>query len=431
MIRDLNHRPDVSTWLYPVAVIFGVFASVESFRPVLLGLAVGAVAIVAYRRGRWLVTVLAVAFFVRLVAIAIDAQLGFVVETNTTLENHETIVRFTESLLDGELSLTTSGRRNLLALLHFPFYLLLGPVQYAGMASTALYGTLIGLPVYYLASRLTTHRRSLLATGAVVFWPSIVYRSLAIQREVILVLALLVLLTVAVRWAERIRLTGLFFAVPAAAITIVFRPENLVLIVLMAALAMFARERISVASMVIGGACGAILAVFVLQFGDFTGFGTSLTPQTLDAYAHGRAHGNAAYLVDLHYTSWLDVVLLAPLKIVYFLFSPLPWQVDRLVDLLAGISGWAVFGTLLLLPRAIRRVSDERATVLILLGYALIGVALYAIVEMNYGAAFRRRIAFVPIFVLFAVVGLEQVSVRPLFPAPRETQVSTGAPAEE
>lgn len=81
---------------------------------------------------------------------------------------------------------------------------------------------------------------------------------------------------------------------------------------------------------------------FALNFADFVDGSTALTPAGLDTYAHYRDHGGSAYLTALHYRTWLDVALYAPVKIVYFLFSPLPWQVDGLTDLLAGVSGWGL-----------------------------------------------------------------------------------------
>jgi len=52
---------------------------------------------------------------------------------------------------------------------------------------------------------------------------------------------------------------------------------------------------------------------------------------------------------------------------------------------------------------------EKRAT---LAAYAISGITAYAIVEMNAGAAFRRRIQFVPIVLLLAVVALTSVSFR-------------------
>ena len=49
----------------------------------------------------------------------------------------------------------------------------------------------------------------------------------------------------------------------------------------------------------------------VTQLGAFIGpqNDDGLSPATLDAYAHVRAHGGSAYLTWLHYDTWVDVAV--------------------------------------------------------------------------------------------------------------------------
>lgn len=401
-----------NTWLVMIGLVLGVALAVPLLRFPLLAVGVMAVGIVAYRRTHWLAVLLSVAFLARLIAIAADTQLGFVVVTGTTLGNHQAIAAFAGGLLQGELILSSDIRRTILGILYVPFYLVLGDHYVVGGVSTAFYGTLLGVPVYYIVCQFGDRRTALLGAGAVLFWPSIFYRSLAVQRETIIVLSLFVLMYVAVRWVKEVQLTHLAFALPALWVLFELREENILLVAILGMLVIVARGEIDVATVTLLGIGSGIVVFFALNFGSLTNYGTTVSPDAIDRFAHGRAHGNAAYLTDLHYRSWLDIVVFSLIKLVYYAFSPLPWQVNRTIDLMAGLSGWGVFLCCLLVPRAFRQYSDHRRELFVLFGYAVIGATLYGIIEMNYGAAFRRRIAFVSIVVMLAACVLSRVRLR-------------------
>jgi hypothetical protein len=388
--------------LLAVGCTLGLALAVPAVGFFLLPLATAVVLAVAYRRGRWLAVVLAGAFLARLLALALDAQLGFVVVTGTTVENHQAFAAFAEGLTRGELVLSSNTRRAILGVLYLPFYLVLGGEYVVGALATAFYGTLLGLPVHHTVRQFGERRAALVATTAVLFWPSVLFRSLVVQRETVIVLTLFVLLFVAVRWVRTARARHLLLAVPALWVLFELRSENIVFVALLGGLVMLARGRVDATTATLLVAGVAVGVFFVLNFRQITNFGTSVSPAAIDMFAHGRAHGRAVYLEGLHYRSWLDILLSAPVKLVYFLFSPLPWQVERPVDLLAALSGWGVFGCCLLVPRAFRQYAGRRRELFVLVGYALAGATLYAIIEMNYGAAFRRRIAFVPVAVVLA-----------------------------
>ena len=422
-----NRRP-VDVALVAIGIALGFAGALPVLRFLLLPVAVTTVVAVAYLRKRWLTFILASAFLARLLVLAVDTQLGFVVVTGTSIENHQAFVAFADGLTRGDLVLSSNTRRVILGVLYLPFYLTLGGQYVVGAIATAFYGTLLGIPVYNIVRQFGDRRAALTATGAVVFWPSVFFRSLIIQRETIIVLSLFVLIYVAVRWVERIHFVDLAVVIPALWTLFELRRENILLVAVLGILVIVARGEVDAVTAVLFVIGGGGVIFFALNFGSLTNFGTGVSPTAIDKFAHGRAHGNAAYLVDLHYRSWLDIVLYAPIKLVYFLFSPLPWQVSRAVDLLAGLSGWGVFLCCLLVPRAFRQYPTQRPELFVLLGYTLIGAALYGIIEMNYGAAFRRRIAFVSIVVMLAACVVSRVRLDTT--AVTETQTTTESVVE-
>lgn len=429
-------------WLFVLLgmMILGIVAATRFLTPwigvVALALGVSLFGLRQYWRGNTLLALLAAGYLFRLGIVVLNFRLGVLTQPDISISHHERAMALADAWLSGQLGgvLETGTMERLVAYTHAPFYLVFGRWQLAGELGTAFYGTAIGYVTYAIAKQVTTRRNAVLAAGAVVFWPSIVYRSVVIQREVLVALSMLTTVWVALRltqpnrlyehfpeedvwrtahWTKRLPATDIALLLVAVGVIYITRKENLAVVGISLVVALALRNRdVPWRFVVVGGLLLPVLAYFTLNFADFVGGSTALTPAGLDRFAHLRARGGSAYLTDLHYRSWLDIALYAPVKIVYFLFSPLPWQVDSLTDLLAGVSGWGLFVATLLSGRGfvlLRAHPEKRAT---LAAYAISGITAYAIIEMNSGAAFRRRIQFVPIILLLAVVALTSVSFR-------------------
>ena len=436
-------------WLFILLalMIIGVVVVAHFLSPwtsiVALTIGVSLFSLRQYWRGNILLAVLAAGYLFRLGIIILNSQLGVLTQPDISVYHHERAAALASGWLDGQFTkplgeLTPSRQigpmRTVVAYLHAPFYILLGSWQVAGELGTAFYGTVIGYVTYAIATQVTTRRNAVFAAGAVVFWPSVLYRSVVIQREIIIALAMLTTVWVALRltqpnrlyervpekeiwrtahWTKRLPMGDIALLLGSTAIVYVMRPENLAIVGVVLVIALALRNRhLPWRFVVVGGLLLPILGYFALNFGDFIGGKAVFTPAGLDEYAHRRAHGGSAYLTDLHYRSWLDIILYAPVKIVYFLFSPLPWQVNSPTEFFAGVSGWGLFVTTLLSGRGFALLRNHPEKRVVLTAYAISGITAYSIIEMNAGAAFRRRIQFVPIILILAVVGLSSVSLR-------------------
>jgi len=421
-------HPRVTLLLLGVVLVFG--ALIPVLRPlILVGVLVGALAY-ASSTDRWLVFVLVAALLARILVILVDVQFGLFFEPPIGGNHHRRVQQLIAGWQGGQFvdpAIRTSLMKATVAHLLAPFYLLFSQDPIAGRFGVAVYGSLVGYPVFRIARSFADERSALAATAVALFWPSMLFRSVVYQREVMIVLAMLTVVWVAVRWIDEIRPVDLLVLVPAVWLVFVLREQNIVIVLVTLGVSIAFRNRGAILPVVTGVLGIALGAFFVITwFEGLARLDLPFSPEAIDAYAHIRARGDAAYLVNLHYRSWLDIVLAAPVKVIYFLYSPLPWQVDSLTDLLAGVSGWGLFVAVLLSGRGfvlLRTHPEKRAT---LAAYAISGITAYSIIEMNSGAAFRRRIQFVPIVLLLAVIALTSVSFRQRSGQPtRESIVSS------
>lgn len=370
-----------------------------------------------YRTERYLGTILAGAFVAHIVVIVINWQLNVLPQPLVSSGHNARTSHLVGMWMNGQfagLKPTLSAQEQFLAYILSPFYVLFGSWRVAGELGIAAFGTGVGYLTHKIAIEITDRRRALLAAALAAFWPGIFYRSVVIQREMVIVVAMLTALWVALRWTDRIRAVDAGLLAMALVAIFVLRKENLMIIVPVVSLALFFRYRDKPKILAgVGFLVTLLLAYFLLNFGEFAGANYSglITPSTIDKYAHHRAHGTTAYLTSLHYNSWIDIVRYLPIKVGYFLFSPFPWQTSNIIGSLAGFDGVATLFAIL--PACyggvlIRSYPKKRA---VLIAYVLLGVVAYSIIEMNSGAALRRRIQFIPVVLVLAAIAISHLDI--------------------
>lgn len=395
-------------------LLFSVLpAEVTIFLFVILVVATG---VAAYRLGNYLLSIISVALLFRIAIVVGDTMFAILPVPPISSGHDQRAIELMTAWLNAQFlgALPNADpMRLLMAHLLTPFYVIFGPSPISGRIGIALISMGIGFIIYHLAKRVASRRTSLVAAFVVLFWPPIVYRSVVIQREIVITVALLAFLWAALRWLDVVTLKSVLVAILSTIAMFAMRKENLFLIAMVLGVVFLLKGRKQPKYLGLAAFLTIpFIAYFIRNFETFTGFGSSLTPSALDAFAYGRAHGNTAYLLGLHYNSWLDVVLYAPIKVVYFLFTPFPWQIRGPVEFVVGVSALTLLMLTVLSRRGIGLHSSHPDYLLVLLSYLVTGVVTYSIIEMNYGAAVRRRIQFVPIIILLGVIGLSNVRVK-------------------
>lgn len=123
----------------------------------------------------------------------------------------------------------------------------------------------------------------------------------------------------------------------------------------------------------------------------------------LEAKRAAEAARPHAYLTGMEYSSWFDVITAIPIRVVYLLFSPFPWQLHSYELFIVTVDAFYVLGICLISsPSLLWGVIDRRADRLFLIGFAMLLVVGYSLVISTEGVASRRRLYAMPILFLFA-----------------------------
>lgn len=150
----------------------------------------------------------------------------------------------------------------------------------------------------------------------------------------------------------------------------------------------------------------------------FNNFSNKLPTESLDVetLANGTmsaSRSRAAYLTGWHPSSMFETILQTPVRVIYFMFTPFPWMVRSVQDLMGLLDSI----TYLVLTRyfvtgmkSLRQV--DRKLWWIVLGITLFTVIIFAWGVSNYGTAMRHRLKLVWLILPIAFLGWQQVKLR-------------------
>lgn len=402
--------------LLSVGALAGIAATSRWGRVFVLLAAVAVFTGLAYRRDRPLLAVLLGAFGLRLVVIFLDVHLAFAKHPPISPAHNLRAIAVWNGLLRGELIVELPGKssdmRRLVALLIAPFYGVFGDWPIAGRIAIGAYSIGVGAAIYGVCRELVNRRLALGVAAATLVWPSILYRSVFIQREIIVAAIMLCFLWLGIRLARRQLPLSLLLTPLLVWIMFVLRPENLFIVGAVFVVALLVRNRRAPRRLAVAALLSVpVVGYLILNFGRLTGFGDAISPRTLNAFAQARAKGTTAYLVDLQIESWLDVALYFPIKVFFYLFMPLPWEWTSPQLYLMGLNGVLLFVVAAFAIRGFGLSYRDSPLYLVPATFVIVGVAAYALIELNYAAAFRRRIQFTPVILMFAALRLSYLDL--------------------
>ncbi len=272
-----------------------------------------------------------------------------------------------------------------------------------------LFGTLIILNVGLLATFLG--RDSKLARQAAwltAFFPSLIYFSAVLLREVAVAYPLSIGVLFLAYWYRERRWWQMVVAVASLMLSMAFHSGAVAVMLAMGVwfLGSWVRSLFSQGFRNLGRNSLALIAgAAALAFVFSSGFGMTKFKRVQEGDVENLAEsqtafakGRTAYLEDLHPESSAEVVLQTPLRLTYFLFAPFPWMLRSGADVLGVIDSIFIFYLVFRLWRQRGLITTRRESVLVLAVFASMAVT-FAIGVSNYGTALRHRNKMLPLLI--------------------------------
>ncbi len=128
-----------------------------------------------------------------------------------------------------------------------------------------------------------------------------------------------------------------------------------------------------------------------------------------------RTSGGAAYLEGMNYKNIIDLFLFAPIRLVYFTFGPMPWDIHNLPALFTFIENlFLLYIAIYFLYnfRKFKKFLYLNRFYLFLFIYMLFGLTLTSMIDSNYGTAMRHKLQFTVLFFVIYFVFKDFLQVR-------------------
>ena len=163
---------------------------------------------------------------------------------------------------------------------------------------------------------------------------------------------------------------------------------------------------------------GTAAALALTYFADEVGLFSAIRPEglleTAQVLRTGLQQGaTSAFGVGAQTRTIGAALQYIPIGGSYLLFAPFPWDVQT------TLQATAMWETLLWYPLFLLSIlgfrislQNRRTRALVPLSVLLVVVSSYALVEGNFGTAYRHRAQIMPLFFVFSGVGLSWLKVR-------------------
>jgi hypothetical protein len=133
-------------------------------------------------------------------------------------------------------------------------------------------------------------------------------------------------------------------------------------------------------------------------------FSSLVTVEAISQRMENLEGANSAYLVNEKITSFGDVIKYAPIRAIYFLFSPFPWDIFKKSQYISFLEAVVIGFILLFLPKALWKIKKENPTFFYAVAiYLVVGIIGSGLIQSNSAGAQRHRTQFTFLIVAIAV----------------------------
>ena len=296
------------------------------------------------------------------------------------------------------------------------FYTAFGESRLALVVLNMFAGVWTALVTFYMTREIlpvASAKASAVLTGV---FPSMVLWSILNIRDALATLCTVLIVLYGMRLSKRFQLSHLWIFAAAVLGLSLIRDYMAFLVVLGLAIGSVTALR---TERVVGTMLfGTLVAVALTYFADQVGVFSAIRPEGLLETAQGVRSGlqqgaTSAFGVGAETRTIQAALQYIPVGGSYLLFAPFPWDVQTLLQMVA-MPETLLWYPLFLLSILGFRISlrNRRTTALVPLSVLLVVVSSYALVEGNFGTAYRRRAQIMPLFFVFSGVGLSWIKVR-------------------
>lgn len=284
-----------------------------------------------------------------------------------------------------------------------------------GQSISLLFGTLSVLMSWILALKIWDNRTAIKVGWFVALFPSLILYSALIMREVYVCFFLLVALNNIVDWSRTNSLKSFFLVILSFIVTIAFHGGMFVGLI-MFLLIFFLRNIINLFRQLINGPIQLqsffsliFLVVLIVYYTSNNIFIPKIgTISDISKLKKEILKKNiATHRGSAKYPDWVipktenELFYKMPMKTIYFIFSPFPWEVKKTSHLMGVFDGFLHIFLVYLIFRNRKAIWADPA-LRIIISILVVYLFVYGVAVGNFGTGIRHRAKFIVMFILLA-----------------------------
>ena len=296
------------------------------------------------------------------------------------------------------------------------FYLAFGDSRLALVVLNMFAGVWTALITFYLTREFLPVASAKVAALLTGVFPSLMLWSVLNIRDALATLCTVALVLYGMRLAKSFRPSYLwFFSVALLGLALLrdYMAFLVVLGIVIGSVTAIRPERMF-GTMLFGTAAAVALTYFADRIGLFSTVGPEGLLETAQILRTGLQQGaTSAIGVGAETRTIGGALLYIPIGSTYLLFAPFPWDIETTLQATAMGEALLWYPLFLLSILGFRlSLRNRMTTALVPVSVLLVVVSSYALVEGNFGTAYRHRAQIMPLFFIFSGIGFSWIKVR-------------------
>jgi hypothetical protein len=295
------------------------------------------------------------------------------------------------------------------------FHYLLGASTMGTAVLNVFAGTWTAVLTFLLGREMLNERVGKVAAVLVAVYPSLILWSVLNIRDALTSLIVAFIVLVAVRSPRR-RIRSLIVLAGALVVLSTFRDYMGILLLAgigMGWVASVRRGRVGT-TMVVGTLLTLVVVLLAVRFGMFS---VEVIEDPLASAAQlrtGLQQGAGSVFGAGADTGTVGGALrFLPLGLAFFLFAPFPWAIASSLQLVTLPEVFLWYALIPFTVMGLKAVMGSKSRQsLVVIGVLMVILVTYALVEGNFGTAYRHRAQVMPLFFLFTAAGAVQYRIR-------------------
>lgn len=362
----------------------------------------------SFKLSRKLLVILSIAYFLRIAMVFVMSFFGFLpylYDNNWELDALNLLSDWELGNFHFSINGDTASFYSMITTI---VYYLLGYNPIYMQLVNALISTVTIFYFYRIVKSLFNHKIAVYSSLLMALWPTYIYFSSMQMREAMAILFITALIYHFIKWIESFKINDLFFVGVFFILSFLIRSQNaiLMILILFPFITYFAWKKSSKYMKVLI----SFLVFFFISIGValliVLGYGEYFSMQYLESEMSYRSGGGSGYLEWMHYSSIFHIILYAPLRFLYFVFSPFPWQISSLEQVLAFFESivltYLTF-KIFLNYKNIWNYCKNKKSLVFVISFCLLGLTANGLIDSNVGTAIRHKLQY--IFIIFFLFG--------------------------